>query len=84
MAIKHKLLKQMKRLKNTEKILEAAQKATDLEFKIQEAWGFTKDSKFHRFWEMPHCSCPKLDNADSWPTGIYTYNLDCKIHGCFV
>ena len=54
---------------------------TDNQFKLQEAWGFLKDKKFHKFWEVPGCTCPKMDNSDRYPTGSYYYNVDCPIHG---
>jgi len=54
---------------------------TNLEYKIQEAYHFEKDQNYHRFWEAPKCKCPKIDNSDSWPSGLYTFNLNCPIHG---
>jgi hypothetical protein len=51
------------------------------QFYLQEAWGFKKDENFHRFWDMKGCSCPHMDNNDSYPTGHYTYSSTCPIHG---
>lgn len=50
---------------------------------LQRAWGFPEDAKFHRFWEMEGCACAKLDNSDAYPTGYYTINQSCPIHGKF-
>lgn len=57
---------------------------TDLEFVLQDAWRFPRDIKFHKFWERPGCSCPKMDNEDAWPTGYYVRIGDCLIHGDYV
>ena len=57
-----------------------SQNLTDLEFRLQELWGFPKDAKFHKFWWTPKCLCPKADGEDSWGTG-YTYiNGECPLH----
>lgn len=54
---------------------------TELEFNLQKVWGFDRDLRFHRFWITPKCTCPKLDNEDAYPTGFYSYNLNCPLHG---
>lgn len=54
---------------------------TELEYMLQDAWGFERDSKFHRFWDRPKCGCPKMDNDDRWPTGYYVINKSCILHG---
>lgn len=58
-----------------------AQILTELEFRLQELWGFPKDAKFHRFWLTPKCDCPKWDNEDSYPTGYSIVNMGCLLHG---
>lgn len=57
---------------------------TDLEFVLQDAWRFPRDIKFHKFWERPGCSCPRMDNNDAWPTGYYVRSGGCLIHGDLV
>ena len=54
-----------------------------LEFLLQEAWKFPRNANFHRFWEMPHCTCPKMDNEDAYPSGYYVKSLCCPVHGEF-
>ena len=54
---------------------------TNLEFRLQKAWGFTQDINFHKFWERPRCTCPKMDNDDNYPHGYYTTSMDCPLHG---
>lgn len=48
---------------------------------LQKTWGFPEDVRFHRFWEMMGCDCPKMDNNDRYPTGFYVINQACHIHG---
>lgn len=53
----------------------------EMESDLQRLWGFPIDSSFHRnWWALPHCTCPKMDNADDFPYQRY-YNGDCPIHG---
>lgn len=54
---------------------------TELEYDLQELWGFPMDSKYHKFWERPHCLCPKMDNRDRYPSGYYVINEECPLHG---
>ena len=47
-----------------DEIKSLANDITECEFELQRLWKFTEDLKFHRFWEYPKCSCPKMDNED--------------------
>lgn len=51
------------------------------EYALQEAWGFEKDASYHSWWEFPHCTCPKLDNAERKGTKYQIHNPNCPIHG---
>lgn len=53
---------------------------TATEFQLQRLWGFSEDKNYHRFWQTPKCTCPKLDNEDSYPYHQYI-NGDCPLHG---
>lgn len=53
---------------------------TDIQYQLQKAWGFSKNSKMHRFWDIPACKCPKMDNDDAYPSGYYVTVEDCKLH----
>jgi len=53
---------------------------TENQFALQRAWGFPEDAKFHRFWDIPSCGCPKMDNNDAYPTGYYTKSAACILH----
>ena len=63
------------------KVKAYAKELEQLEFLLQDAWKFPRDANFHRFWEMPHCTCPKMDNEDAYPSGYYVKNLSCPVHG---
>jgi hypothetical protein len=81
---KRKLYKEMytAALQNDSRKLKLlAKKVTQIEYTLQLLWHFKRDKKFHRFWEMPGCKCPKMDNAEAWPTGYYTISGNCPIHG---
>lgn len=54
---------------------------TEIEFKLQELWGFPKDRASHTHWLRPiKCKCPKLDNKDAWGHEYYI-NEECPLHG---
>lgn len=53
---------------------------TEIEFQLQDAWGFGRDITYHKFWERPKCKCPKLDNNEFYPIK-YTYvSGGCPLH----
>lgn len=55
---------------------------TEIEYKLQELWGFTKDSNYHSYWfQCPKCTCPKMDNNDAIGTKYRYYDIDCIVHG---
>lgn len=60
---------------------ELGEAVTENEFKLQDAWGFPRDINFHPFWEMPKCTCPKMDNYDAMGTPYHVYRQDCPFHG---
>ena len=60
---------------------ELATKVTRIEFELQKLWGFPLDKNYHRFWEVPACICPAMDNYDRYPTGYYVINSSCPVHG---
>lgn len=51
------------------------------DYRLQELWGFEQNSDWHKFWETPHCSCPKMDNLDRWGTGHAVVSMHCILHG---
>ena len=53
----------------------------EVEFKMQEVWGFGRDATFHEWYTFPYCSCPKMDNADARGTKYGVINCECPVHG---
>jgi hypothetical protein len=58
-----------------------AERLTEIEYDLQEAWGFDRNVRFHKFWEAPKCKCPQMDNDDAYPSGYYSFNTKCPVHG---
>ena len=54
---------------------------TNVQFLMQDAWGFARDSNYHRWWTLPKCKCASMDNDDAYPSGQYWYSSECPIHG---
>lgn len=53
----------------------------DLEYRLQELWGFPKDSKYHiHQFEIKTCACPWIDNLERAGSGMFIYNAECPIH----
>ena len=54
---------------------------TQIEFQLQKLWGFPQNRNFHRWFDVPKCSCPKGDNADSLGSDFRIINPNCILHG---
>lgn len=68
--------------KHLKRIRKLAAQHREAEFRLQEAWNFKRDERFHKYWyTFPHCSCPKMDNQDAFGTDRYIINGSCPIHG---
>ena len=55
-------------------------KLTDIEYNMQILYGEDEDISFHRFWETPKCTCPKIDNLEIYPSETPYFDKDCPIH----
>ena len=71
----------MEKKEDSEELKSLADRVTQVEYRLQDAWGFPRNIDYHRFWEMPKCTCPKMDNDDAWPSGHYVINFGCPVHG---
>lgn len=58
-----------------------ANEITDVEYALQKAWGFQINVNYHRFWILPKCKCPTMDNEDRYPHGHYLVSSVCALHG---
>lgn len=57
-----------------------AQEHKEINFELQRLWGFELDSNKHLWYELPGCTCPKMDNRDLGGHGSII-SADCPIHG---
>jgi len=71
----------MEKEQNIDKLKYISKILTQIEFRLQSLWRFEQDIIFHRFWEVPKCECPKMDNEDVYGTGHRYINSNCIIHG---
>lgn len=53
----------------------------EIEFRLQEAWGFERNEDCHSWWfQVPHCTCPVLDNWDYVGCELAVITGGCPIH----
>ena len=55
-------------------------KLTDIEYNMQLLYGESENILFHRFWETPKCTCPKVDNLEIYPSKKPIFDKNCLIH----
>lgn len=80
-SMKFHIMDMMEQLEDEADIRIMDRTLQDIEFRIQELFNFPPNKNFHRFWERPHCTCPRLDNQDSWGTNHIVVNMGCIVHG---
>lgn len=79
--LKHLLFEAAKKTTNKSSLRLLAAHFDELEYHQQELWGFPQDENYHRFFDFPGCTCPKMDNEDRLGTAFKIYQDDCPIHG---
>lgn len=70
----------MKNTDDVKKLKELAFSVENLEFQLQAAWKFPQDRNYHRWWEVPKCKCPSMDNQDNYGTMYRVIAGHCPIH----
>ena len=79
---RYRLFDKIKAEDDPKRLKKLAEKITDIDFDLQEAWGFERDEKFHTWWyRLPKCICPKIDNRDCVGTVLRYTSHDCPLHG---
>jgi hypothetical protein len=64
------------------KLHEMAKEIDEIDFELQDGWGFDRDKRYHTWWyRLPKCTCPKMDNKDRLGTDYCIINRDCPLHG---
>jgi len=78
--IKHYIFEYMENTDDSEKLKKLANLVELVEYKLQSTWKFNVDKNYHRWFEIPKCTCPKMDNAEYIGTNYKVFNRNCKIH----
>ena len=80
--IRHMLFEAAKAVEKTPENMRLLAGVFDaLEGEQQELWGFDRNPAFRRWFDLPGCSCPKVDNADMLGTGMRVISAECPAHG---
>jgi hypothetical protein len=58
-----------------------AERVTEVDYKLQDVWGFPRNVNYHKFFTLPHCLCPKMDNMERLGTPYMIRTKDCPLHG---
>jgi len=56
-------------------------KLTNIEFNMQSLYGEDEDILYHKFWQTPKCTCPKINNIEIYPSKNCLVDDNCPIHG---
>jgi hypothetical protein len=75
------IFEQMEETDDPQTLKDLSNIVTDIEFDLQELWGFPLDINFHRWYDIPKCSCPKMDNSENIGTKYRIISGACPIHG---
>lgn len=51
------------------------------EYDLQKVWHFAKSRMMHRWFDVPKCLCPKLDNEERLGTKYRIIVATCPVHG---
>lgn len=65
---------------DVERLRDLYAKIEETEYKLQDAWGYVRDSSWHKHWEVAHCSCSSSDNQFAYPHHSIIAD-DCIVHG---
>jgi len=79
--VRYIIFERAKKTKDSRKLKELAALLEELEFLQQGLWNFPQDRNFHRWFDLPNCLCPKMDNEDALGVDHRTTRLDCPAHG---
>jgi hypothetical protein len=65
---------------NTDNLQKYYKKLTNIEYNMQILYGEKEDVSYHKFWETPKCTCPKIDNVELYPSETPIFDPNCPIH----
>jgi hypothetical protein len=78
---KAEVFEAMENTDNPKELRRLAKRVETIEFAQQKLWGFEQSSDYHYWWKVPKCTCPDLDNRDSYGTKYRHMNGNCPVHG---
>jgi len=70
----------MENSNDLKKLKELAKLVTRIEYELQKAWHFKKNKYMHKWYDVPQCECPKLDNQERLGTKYQIISETCSIH----
>ena len=53
---------------------------TELNYDLQILWGFETNEFRYASYDLPHCTCPKIDNDEDAHLGLMWINDSCPLH----
>ena len=78
---KFKVFSKMEKTDDSNKLKKCAKQIESIEFKLQGLWGFPLDRNYHKWFNVPKCSCPKIDNLERLGTEYRIFEEGCPVHG---
>lgn len=64
--------------KESKEFIDKIKRWEDIQFVLQDIWGFPQVAIRHKSYFLPGCSCAKMDNEDWYPYQR-SYMLDCPV-----
>jgi len=77
---KLKIYDEIEKSESDNELYKYYKKITNIEYSMQLLYAEEEDISFHRFWLTPKCICPKIDNAEIYPSKNPIFDKDCPIH----
>ncbi len=78
------IFKFMETTNNQHNLINLAEMVDNIESIQQLLWGFANNKSMRRWFEVPKCTCPKLDNIDLLSLDNAIISENCIIHGNFI
>lgn len=75
------IFSQMEAISDRAELRRMAGLVEGIEFEMQKNWHFPQDATFHEWYNVPNCTCPKMDNEDRRGTSYRVVDAKCPIHG---
>jgi hypothetical protein len=79
-VIRHYIYEAMERTDVPEELKRLNSIATEIENYLQTVWKFGVNPNMHRWYNVPKCRCPKMDNEEALGTPYRTHSGLCPIH----